>query len=401
MVIKKDLKLGNNEIRFEANRWAKQADGSIVYSCDGSTIFLATVCAAKEPIEGIDFFPLTVEYREKFYSIGKIPGGFIKRESRPSEVEILTSRLIDRPIRPLFPDGYLTEVQVIVTVLSYDGESSLQGHAINAASAAITTSSLPFNGPIAAVVVGRIDDKFILNPTMEEQAESDLELLVTGTEDAVIMIEGEAKEIPAQVFIKAIEFARGYIVKIIDAQKEFYQDVAPVKKDPILKTRNKDLINQIKEYGKALISEANQTQGKESRQNAIDEAKEKIRIHFLGEDEETEEKSDDVNFALDELEYEVVRDLIFSEGKRSDGRKTDEIRAINIEMDVLPNSHGSCVFTRGETQSLGALTLGTVSDSQKYENICEFNDKKFMLHYNFPSFSGAGKSGMEILRSER
>lgn len=382
----------DKEIVLETGKWAKQAHGAIVYKFD-KIILLATVCAEKEPKEGQDFFPLTVEYREKSYSVGRLPGGFVKRESKPLDHEILISRLIDRPIRPLFPNGYLCEVQLLVTVLSADSETSIEGHAITASSAALCISDIPFLEPVAGVVIGYLDGQFYCDPKREILEKGELELVVAGTESAVTMIEGAAKEIPNELFVKAIEFAHQKIKEKIELQKKLIEKVKPVKREVKLKEENQKLKEFIWDFAFDLVYNANQTKDKKERAKKIEEINKKTieavlnNLHLFGEDVKSDEIVKESRNFLYELEYEVVRKTIFKEGRRSDGRKPNEIRDIYIEIDVLPSAHGSAVFTRGQTQSLGVVTLGSGNDFQLVENLYGEEQKKFMLHYNFPPFS--------------
>ncbi len=382
----------DKELILETGKWAKQAHGAVVYKYD-KIVLLATVCAEKEPKEGQDFFPLTVEYREKSYSIGKLPGGFVKRESKPLDHEILISRLVDRPIRPLFPAGYLCEVQLLVTVLSADSETSIEGHAITASSAALCISDIPFLEPVAGVVVGYFDGKFYCDPKREILEKGELELVVAGTENAVTMIEGSAKEIPNDIFVQAIDFAHQKIKEKIEIQKQLIEKVKPIKREVKLKEENKKLKEFIWNYAYDLIYTANQTKDKKKRATKIEEINKKTidaileNINVFGENIKIDEILKDSKNFLYELEYEVVRKTIFNEGIRSDGRKPDEIRDIQIEIDVLPSAHGSAVFTRGQTQSLGVVTLGSGNDFQLVESLYGEEQKKFMLHYNFPPFS--------------
>lgn len=382
----------DKEIIVETGKWAKQAHGSVVYKYD-KIVLLATVCADKEPKEGQDFFPLTVEYREKSYSVGKFPGGFVKRESKPLDHEILISRLIDRPIRPLFPKGYLCEVQLLVTVLSADSETAIEGHAITAASAALCVSDIPFLEPVAGVVVGYLDGKFYCDPKREVLEKGELELVVAGTETAVTMIEGAAKEIPNDLFVQAIEFAHEKIKEKIVLQKQLIEKVKPVKREVKLKQENKILKEYIWNQSYSLLYNANKTKDKKERSQKIDEINKKIleniytNLSLFGANEKPEEILKEAKNFLYELEYEVVRKTIFEEGIRADGRKPEEIRDIHIEIDVLPSTHGSAIFTRGQTQSLGIVTLGSGNDFQLVENLYGEEQKKFMLHYNFPPFA--------------
>ncbi len=378
------ITLGKENIILETGKWAKQADGSVVYKC-GNLVMLATVCAADDARESQDFFPLTVEYSEKMYAVGKFPGGYIKRESKPSEHEILISRLIDRPIRPMFPKGYFSEVQIVVQVLSSDKNISLSGHAITAASACLMVSDIPFSGPIAGVRVGRVKGELFINPPNELMSESDLDLVVAGTEDSIVMIEGEAKELSNAELLKALSFALESIQQLVSFQKELAAKVNKPKRSIKLKTPNQELLAKVREYSFERLSKANLNKDKLARAKDISAIYEETLEYFRPQVNEEDIK--DIKNYLHEMEAEVVRDLIFAEGIRYDGRKLDEIRDISIEINVLPGAHGSAVFTRGQTQSLGVMTLGTIADNQRIENLEGAKEKVFMLHYNFPGFS--------------
>jgi polyribonucleotide nucleotidyltransferase len=379
------ISLGRENITIETGNWAKQADGSVVYKM-GPLVLLATVCAIDEPKEGQDFFPLTVEYTEKMYAVGKFPGGYIKRENKPSEHEILVSRLIDRPIRPLFPEGYFCEVQILVQVLSSNKNISLPGHAITAASACLMVSDIPFSGPIAGVRVGRIEGKLIANPDNDQMSESDLDLVVAGTKDSIVMIEGEAKELKNSELLEALQFALTYINQLIDFQNELAAKVNKPKREIPLKKKDLELLKQVREYAFEKLNIANQNKDKQARSKDISAIYQETVETFKAKGCSEEQLKDIKNY-LHEMEAEVVRDLIFKEGIRYDGRKLDEVRNISIEINVLPGAHGSAVFTRGQTQSLGVMTLGTISDNQRSENLEGAKEKVFMLHYNFPPFS--------------
>lgn len=390
---------GRDSITLETGKWAKQAHGAVVYKT-GNLVLLATVCAADEPKEGQDFFPLTCEYGEKAYSVGRFPGGYFKRESKPAEHEVLLSRIIDRPIRPMFPEGYFSEVQLLVQVLSADKQVSVAGHAISAASAALTISNIPFAGPIAGARIGRVDGLFILNPTNEEILKSDLDLTVAGTKDAIVMIEGEANEISKDDMMDALRFAQGHLKVAVEIQEELAKKNGTVKKEVKLKVPDKDLHDKIRTFAYARLAEANKSSDKTKRSDEIKKINAETVAHFK-ELLAPEDKSKDIKHFLHELEYEVVRELVLNDGIRYDGRRTDEIRQISCEIDVLPGPHGSAVFTRGQTQSLGVVTLGTTSDNQRYETLEGSKEKNFMLHYNFPGFSvGEAKRSMGPGRRE-
>ncbi|WCL48085.1 polyribonucleotide nucleotidyltransferase [Leptospira sp. GIMC2001] len=385
MIFSHTKALGRDSISLETGNWAKQAHGAVVYRV-GNLTLLATVCASADAKEGQDFFPLTCEYNEKMYSVGRIPGGYFKREAKPSEFEVLNSRLIDRPIRPMFPEGYFCEVQLIVQVLSADKTVGISGHAITAASAALAASDIPFHGPIAGIKVGRVNGQFIANPTNSEILESDMDLIVAGTKTNIVMIEGEANEISKDDMMKALAFAQGVISELVTMQEEFVAPMNLVKREVKLRVANQDVMNQVRAYAFERLGKANRNSDKTKRSNEINEINKETVEHFktlLGTDEHTK----DIKHYLHELEYEVVRDLVLTEGLRADGRKTEEIRSISCEVNVLPGAHGSAVFTRGQTQSLGVMTLGTAMDNQRYESLQGQKEKNFMLHYNFPAYS--------------
>lgn len=385
MIFSHTRSLSRDSISLETGKWAKQAHGSVVYRV-GNLVLLATVCATDEAKEGQDFFPLTCEYNEKMYSVGKVPGGYFKREARPTEFETLMSRLVDRPIRPMFPEGYFCEVQLQVQVLSADKHVSIQGHAITAASAALQASDIPFSGPVAGVRVGRINGEFIVNPTNSEILKSDLDLVVAGTKKNIVMIEGEANEISNSDMISALEFAQKQISQLVEMQEEFVAPMNLTKREVKLKVPDPGLLSQIRDFAFDKLTAANQNSDKAQRAANISEINKATVEHFknvLG----TDEHSKTIKNYLHELEYEVVRDLVLSEGIRADGRKPEEIRQISCEVNVLPGAHGSAVFTRGQTQSLGVMTLGTAMDNQRYESLEGAKEKNFMLHYNFPAFS--------------
>jgi len=385
MTISVNSDIGNVNVSIETGNWAKQADGSVVYRC-GNLVLLATVCATDDSKEGQDFFPLTVEYLEKMYAIGKFPGGYFKRESKPSEHEILISRLIDRPIRPMFPDGYFCEVQILVQVLSSEKSIPVAGHAINAASAALMSSDIPFSGPLSGVRIGRIDGKLIHNPPADKMDQSDLDLVVAGTHDSIVMIEGEARELSNHEILEALKFGHEYIKKNIDLQTELANRLNKPKRELNLKLKSPELTKKVREFAFEKLTKANLNKDKQARSKEIKEINQSTLEKLISEGIGEDQKKDIKNY-LHELEAEVVRDLIFKEGIRYDGRKLEEIRPISVEVDVLPGVHGSAVFTRGQTQSLGVVTLGSISDNQKYENLEGVKEKTFMLHYNFPPFS--------------
>ncbi|MDH5716839.1 MAG: polyribonucleotide nucleotidyltransferase [Spirochaetia bacterium] len=384
-----------NEKSFilETGAWARQAGGSIVLRWDKITL-LANATAAKEAMEGIDFFPLTVDYREKFYASGQIPGGYFKREGRPTEKEILTSRLTDRPLRPLFPKGFYNEVQIFITLLSSDGIQPADIHGITAASAALMISDIPFDGPVAGVRVGQIDGNFILFPDNEQQKKSELNLILAGTKEAVTMIEGSSSGLDEKTMLEAIKYGHKEIQRICDAQILMKEKIGKAKTEIPTIADNTELKNKIREMAFVSLEEANKSGDKHTRQSNIDEVN-KSTLQKLEEEwkqnEFTEKeiflKKKEASSILEELEVEIVRDQIFNQSTRADGRKLDEIRPISIEVGVLPGAHGSAIFTRGETQSLGVVTLGTGNDVQLTDDISGAREQYFYLHYNFLPFS--------------
>ena len=381
------INLNGKVINIETGKIAKQSAGSIVVSCEG-TIVLVTANSSKEPREGIDFFPLMVDYEEKFYAAGKIPGGFFKREGRPSKNAILTSRLIDRPLRPLFPKEYRNDVQVIATVLSYDQKNLPDVLAVIGASAALWISDIPFLGPIGAVRIGLVEKEFIVNPGPEELENSELDLIIAGTKDSIIMMEGGAKEVPEETVLKAIDIAQEAIKTIVEGQekladilgksniKEEKQYSETAKLEDNYRTEIKNLYG--KEIKKSIcISE------KKERENALKNISNQIIEKLSAEGDNLSLLKN----AYDEVYKETVRDLIIQEKIRVDGRKLDEIRPISCETGVLPRVHGSALFTRGETQALVITTLGTVKDRQFIDTLEDESSERFYLHYNFPPFS--------------
>ena len=393
MLIKEELQVGNEPYSIETGKWARQAGGSVVLRW-GKHVVMSNATCATEAKEGQNFFPLTVEYREKFYSTGKIPGGFFKREARPTEKEVLTARLTDRPIRPLFPKNFLNELQVFVTLLSADTNKPTQIHAITAASASLMISEVPFFGPVAGVQVGRVDGNFVLFPSNEDLAKSDINLLLAGTQDAVTMIEGSANEASEDDMLAAVEFGHDEIKKLCQIQISLKEKAGK----PTMEVPEPEDLSELKAvvhtkaYDKLL--EASNTEGKQNRDEAVSAAKEAILAEFEAESEgkfETEDERDkhlaQVKSQIKEIEVDVVRDQIFDKGLRADGRKLDEIRDISVEAGVLPATHGSAVFTRGETQALGVVTLGTASSAQIIDDIEGESKSSFYLHYNFPPYS--------------
>jgi polyribonucleotide nucleotidyltransferase len=376
---------GGKSIHFETGKLAKQAHGSCIVRI-GDNVVLATACANADPREGIDFFPLTVDYREYTYAAGRIPGGFIKREGRPSEREILTSRQIDRPIRPLFPEGFRCETQVIAMVLSADTTNDPDVAGINGASVALSVSDIPFHGPIGAVRVGQVDGNFVINPTYDEQRAGNLNLMVVGTADGIVMIESGAKEVSEETVVQGIEFGHQEIKKICAAISDLAQKVGKAKRkvEPVV-TDDTYLGELRSKFGERVADAANTEKHPKNESYAlIKQLKDEIK-GAVPEDDEAGRKKASKYFDL--LREEIFRQQVIKEKRRPDGRKFDQIRDIWIEVGVLPRTHGSAIFTRGETQALVTTTLGTGEDMQRLEAFEGEAKKRFMLHYNFPPFS--------------
>jgi len=383
MVEKVESTVRGKAFTLETGRVARQASGAVIAQY-GDTVVLATVVATKVEREGQDFFPLTCDYLEKTYAAGKIPGGFFKREGRLSEKETLTSRLIDRPLRPLFPKGFLCETQIIANVLSFGDENVSDILAVTAASAALSVSDVPFSGPVSAVRIGRIGDQFIVNPDLKEMEETTLELTVAGTEDAIMMVESWAKELSEDVMLDALELAHQEIKKSVALQKELAQkvgmpkrDVKPIKVDP-------ELTELVKAKAIGKIAEFIQIPNKTERQKTLDNHQATI-VAELAADDLT--KARDISIIYHDLEKDMVRKMIVDKGIRADGRGVREIRKITGEVGILPRVHGSAIFTRGETQALVTATLGTSDDAQRIDALEGTSSKTFMLHYNFPPYS--------------
>lgn len=380
-IYKKEI--GGRTLILETGKIARQADGAVMVTY-GETTILTAVNAANEPREGIDFFPLQVEYRERHYAGGKIPGGFFKREARPSEKEVLTSRLTDRPIRPLFPKEFRNETQVIVTVLASDGKNPSGVLAGIGASAALSISDIPWNGPIATVSVGMINDKFIIFPTIEELEESKIELIVSGNENSIVMVEGESKIISEETLIDALKFAHISIVDIIDLQKEMIKDLNVVKRDIQPVEKNEKLALEVNKLVEKEITKIIKIADKMERQNASDS----LQAETLAKlEEEFPESEKEIKSIIDDKFKDAFREQILEKGIRSDGRKLTDIRQITIEQGILPRTHGSTLFTRGETQALVVTTLGSKRDEQIIDGMIDDYKKSFMLHYNFPPYS--------------
>ncbi len=376
--------IGKETLVIETGKIAKQADGAALVRY-GDTVVLVTAVSSADENEEADFFPLTVDYREKTYAAGKFPGGFFKREGRPTLKEILTMRLIDRPIRPLFPETYLREVQIMSMVLSADKENDPDILAMIGASAALSVSGIPFCGPTGSVRVGQIDGKFVVNPTHSELVQSSIDLVVSGTEAAVTMVEASGKEVPEEQMVDAIMFGHTFIKEIVQLQKELLSECGKKKQSvPPLKL-DMDLLNDIKQKYFAEILEKNQTPGKDARKCALHEIQSRV-IREYCTDKEGAPTNKAIKAIFERIETMVVRDQILHEKKRPDGRGLKDIRPITCEVGMLPRTHGSALFTRGETQAIVVTTLGTTMDEQRVDTLDQEYTKKFMLDYNFPPF---------------
>lgn len=382
----------NQPLTIETGQLAKQANGAVLVRY-GDTVVLSTATASKEPRDG-DFFPLTVNYEEKMYATGKIPGGFKKREGRPGDEATLTARLIDRPIRPLFPDGYRHDVQIINTVLSADPNCSPEMAAMIGSSMALSVSDIPFQGPIAGVNVGLVDGQYVINPNLEQKAVSRLDLEVAGHKDAVNMVEAGASEITEAEMLEAILFGHEEIKRLCAFQEEIIAHLQPEKQEFIPEEKNQTLIDSVTEMTQIEgLNQAIQTVEKQEREENLDTIKERVLANFEDEeDPENEALLKEVNAIINTLIKEEVRRLIADEKIRPDGRKPDEIRPLSSEVGLLPRAHGSGLFTRGQTQALSVLTLGSISEYQIIDGLGEEEHKRFMHHYNFPNFS-VGETG--------
>ena len=379
----REISVGRQTLSIETGRLAKQADGSVIVR-SGDTMVLVTACTASTPREGIDFLPLTVDYKEYTYASGRIPGGFFKREGKPTEKEVLTSRLIDRPIRPLFPSGWRNETQIIALVLSADDEHDSDVLAITGASAALAVSSIPFTRSIAGVRVGHVDGEFVINPTFEQRKRSRLDLIVAGSKDGIVMVEAGAKEVTEEEMVQALDRAHAAIKEIVAGIDALAQQAGKKKTAVAKKEIGKEFYREVEEKVLVPLTDAMRIQDKLENYGTVDQ----VLADLIADIPEGEvERKVEAKTIFKELKEKVLRDEILERGKRLDGRAFDQIRQITIEVGALPRVHGSAVFTRGETQALVTATLGTADDQQKVETVDGETWKRFMLHYNFPPFS--------------
>ena len=392
-----ELNFHGRKIVVEHGELAKQADGAVLVRYNDTVVLTAAVVSKTVNLLS-DFFPLTVNYQEKLYSVGKIPGGFIKREGRPSENATLAARMIDRPMRPLFPEGFKNEVQIISTVLSVDQDCSPELTAMLASSLAVSISKIPFNGPIAGVKVGRVNGKFIINPTPEELEVSDLDLTVAGTKDAINMVESSAKEVPEDIMLEALMFGHKAVKELIKFEEKIIAEIGEEKMEYETLTIDSDMRERISTLITKKMDKALRIKDKLKKYDAIDKIKEEMVELYRSEnedklkEEELEELLVKVNMVVSDIEYELFRSIVVKEGIRPDGRKMDEIRKLSTDIDLLPRTHGSALFTRGETQALSVTTLGAIGEHQILDGLGLEDQKRFMLHYNFPQFS-VGETG--------
>lgn len=404
-VFTKEIELGGKTYRFEFGRVARQANAACFVSCE-ETVVLVTATASKTPREGIDFFPLTVDVEEKMYAAGKIPGSFFRREGRPSEKAILVARLIDRPLRPCFPEGFRNDVQIIASPMSVDQVNIPDVLALNGASAALTVSDIPFNGPVGAIRVGLVDDRFIINPTYQELEFSLLDIVIAGNREGILMIEAGAKEVPEEKVLEAIEFAREPINRLIEFQEEIARAIGKPKMEVTLDEIDPEIEEKVKELTLDRVRDAIRITEKTEREQKLDEIEEEMLIaiepgvktrgrevvdeqgNLIGYTYEPEqEKIRQAKLAFKKLVKQTMRQMVLEEKKRADGRAPDEIRPITVEVGVLPRTHGSGLFTRGQTQVLTVCTLGTVSEEQILDGLDVEETKRYLHHYNFPPFS--------------
>ena len=392
-----ELDFHGRKIIVEHGELAKQASGAVLVRYNDTVVLTAAVVSKTANLLS-DFFPLTINYQEKLYSVGKIPGGFIKREGRPSEAATLAARMIDRPMRPLFPEGFKNEVQVISTVLSVDQDCSPELTAMFASSLAVSISKIPFNGPIAGVKVGRVDGKFIINPTPEECEKSELELTVAGTKDAINMVESSAKQVPEEIMLEALMFGHKAIKELIKFEEKIIKEIGEEKMEYETLTPEEELKERISSLITKKMDKALRIKDKLKKYSTIDEIKEEMIELFTKENEDTMKEQElkellvKVNMVVQEIEYNLFRSIVVKEGLRADGRKMDEIRPLSTDIDLLPRTHGSALFTRGETQALSITTLGALNEHQILDGLSMEDQKRFMLHYNFPQFS-VGETG--------
>ncbi|MEG0969744.1 MAG: polyribonucleotide nucleotidyltransferase, partial [Acidaminococcaceae bacterium] len=374
------MQLGGRTLTIEAGKIAKQANGSVLIKY-GDTAVVVAVTGTKTPREGVDFFPLTVDFEEKMYAAGKIPGGFIKREGRPAETAILTSRLIDRPIRPMFPDGYHNDVQIVATVVSVDPDNAPDMPAMIGASCALSISDIPFEGPIAGVRVGLIDDEFIICPTVEQAKVSELNLAVAGTKDAILMVEAGAKEISEEKMLDAIWFAHGVIKELVEFQEKIQAEIGKEKMEVPVYVPPAELVSEIEDFGAEKLKAALMDANKLEREENVARVKKEIATAFM---EKYPDNAVDVAYITQKLVKKIVRRTISVDKVRPDGRQLDEVRQVTCEVGLLARPHGSALFTRGQTQILNILALAPLREAQILDGLGADSTKRYIHHYNFP-----------------
>jgi len=383
------IDIGGRTFSADIGKYARQADGGVLARY-GDTVVLVAATGSAEPREGIDFFPLTVDYEERQYAAGRIPGNFFRREGRPTERAILAGRMTDRPLRPLFPEGFRNDVQVIATVMAVDHDNAPEFCGLNGASLALTVSDIPFAGPVGAVIVGRFDGQLVINPTAEQGAGGDLHLVIAGTRDAVLMVEAGAKEIPESVMVEALDFGHREIVRLVDWQVAIAAQIGHPKREVPLFSVDAGLDAAVRARATAALREAVRSADKLQREQAVDDVKRQVREEFMAgapEGAESQAKKKQVDYVLTRILKEEVRKMILVDGKRPDGRGLRDIRPVCCEVGVVPRVHGTGLFTRGQTQVLNVVTLGSVGDVQLLDSLQDDEFKRFMHHYNFPPFS--------------
>lgn len=387
-----EISLDGRPLIIETGELAKQANGAVTVRC-GDTMVLVTVVSSKEPLEGVDFFPLVVDVEEKMYAAGKIPGGFIKREGRPSEKSILNARLVDRPIRPSFPKDFRYEIQIIATVLSVDLENPPDVLSLIGASVALTLSDIPFDNPIAGVRVGYVNEQWIINPTFQELESSQIDLIVAGNKSAILMVEAGASEASEELIVEALERGHDVIKAIIEDIEKFRETAGVPKRELVLAEIDKEIMEEVKKLSLQKIKDAFKITDKKSREEAMNHVRDEVKEEMLTDPEEAGEKEREIEAAFSKLEKEEARRMILEDNIRVDGRGLDEIRPISCQVAYLPRTHGTGLFTRGQTQVLTVLTLGTVGENQRLDGLGIEESKRFMHQYNFPPFS-TGEIGM-------
>ncbi|NMB45593.1 MAG: polyribonucleotide nucleotidyltransferase [Firmicutes bacterium] len=382
------LEIGGRPLVVETGALAQQANGSVLMRY-GDTVVLVTATMSREPREGIDFFPLLVDYEERMYAVGKVPGGWGRREGRPGEAAVLAARMIDRPLRPLFPEGMRNDVQIVATILSVDQDNAPDITAMVGASTALSISDIPFEGPIGGVIVGRVDGQFVINPTLAQQEKSDLYLVVAGTKDAVTMVEAGANEIPEDVILEAIKFGHEEVKRLTAFQEKIVRQVGQPKQEFSLPEPDPEVAKWIRSQGTTRLSEALRNSDKLSREEDVDNVRIALLKEYIEEfgDEAFTEKQRDLERVIADVIKESVRHMIIRDKKRPDGRGLQEIRTINCEVGFLPRAHGSAIFTRGQTQVMTICTLGVKSDEQMLDDLSDEDRKRYIHHYNFPAYS--------------